>query len=232
MFGPTFDLTHHRSTRNPRATAATATSYDPVSETFDVHTPRLEATKWWIGGAAKTATHAAVFAQLILPDGSRPGVHTFVVQLRSLEDHSVLPGRRIGDCGAKFGRSGLDNGWIQFDHVKVPREAMLAKYAAVDAAGVYTQRGRKQLQYGALIGGRAIMVTDSAIWLKAAVTIAVRYLALRRQGDPMVRVCTPSCPRVAVCTCNRATVQLCVRSTNCVCVQPGRFLIANYPIPI
>lgn len=30
----------------------------------------------------------------------------------------------------------------------------------------YLQRGRKQLQYGALIGGRAIMVTDSAVWLK------------------------------------------------------------------
>ena len=29
------------------------------------------------------------------------------------------------------------------------------------------------------------MVTDSAVWLKAATTIAVRYLALRRQGDPL-----------------------------------------------
>jgi hypothetical protein len=46
------------------------------------------------------------------------GVHTFVVQLRSLEDHSVLPGIRLGDCGAKMGRNGLDNGWIQFDHVR------------------------------------------------------------------------------------------------------------------
>lgn len=62
---------------------------------------------------------------------------------------------------------------------------MLSKYAAVTPDGGYVQRGRKQLQYGALIGGRAIMVTDSAIWLKAAVTIAVRFLALRRQGDPM-----------------------------------------------
>ena len=29
------------------------------------------------------------------------------------------------------------------------------------------------------------MVTDSAVWLKAATTIAVRYLALRCQGDPL-----------------------------------------------
>ncbi len=163
----------------------TEATYDPATETFCVNTPRLEATKWWIGGAAKTATHAAVFAQLILPDGSRPGVHTFVVPIRSLEDHAPLPGVRVGDCGAKFGRHGLDNGFIQFDHVKVPRSAMLCKYSTVSPEGAYSRRGRKQLQYGALIGGRAIMVTDSAIWLKAAVTIAVRYLALRRQGDPL-----------------------------------------------
>ena len=44
-------------------------------------------------------------------------------------------------------------------------------------------------RYGALIGGRAIMVTDSAVWLKAATTIAVRYLALRCQGDPLAPGC-------------------------------------------
>ena len=68
------------------------------------------------------------------------------VPIRSLDDHAVLPGIRAGDCGAKFGRNGLDNGYLQFDHVKVPRTAMLCKYAKVDEAGNYTQRGRKQLQ--------------------------------------------------------------------------------------
>jgi acyl-CoA oxidase len=164
----------------------TTATYDIATQTFDIHTPALSSTKWWIGGAAKTATHAAVFAQLCLPDGSRPGVHTFIVNIRSLSDHSLMPGVRVGDCGAKFGRNGLDNGWIQFNHVKVAHSAMLCKYSTVDpATGGYTQRGRKQLQYGALIGGRAIMVTDSAVWLKAAVTIAVRYLCGRRQGDPL-----------------------------------------------
>ena len=164
----------------------TTATYDVESKTFDIHTPYLTSTKWWIGGAAKTATHAAVFAQLVLPDGSRPGVHTFVVPIRSLTDHTLMPGVRAGDCGTKFGRNGLDNGWIQFNHVKVPHSSMLSKYSKVDPeTGTYSQRGRKQLQYGALIGGRAIMVTDSAIWLKAAVTIAVRYLCGRRQGDPL-----------------------------------------------
>lgn len=164
----------------------TTATYDVTTQTFDIHTPALTSTKWWIGGAAKTATHAAVFAQLVLPNGERPGVHTFIVPIRSLTDHSLMPGVRAGDCGAKFGRNGLDNGWIQFDHVKVDHSAMLCKYSKIDKeTGAFAQRGRKQLQYGALIGGRAIMVTDSAVWLKAAVTIAVRYLCGRRQGDPL-----------------------------------------------
>ena len=164
----------------------TTATYDPTTETFDLHSPTLTATKWWIGGAAHTATHAAVFAQLVLPDGSRPGVHTFVCPLRSRDDHSLLPGVSAGDCGHKFGRNGIDNGWLRFEHVRLPREALLCKHASVDTDGTFTRRGARQLQYRALIGARATMVMDSAQWLKAAVTIAVRYLAVRHQGAPLV----------------------------------------------
>ena len=63
---------------------------------------------------------------------------------------------------------------------------MLCKHASVSEDGTYTPRGARQLQYRALIGGRATMVMDAATWLKAAVTIAVRYLAVRRQGAPLL----------------------------------------------
>jgi len=59
------------------------------------------------------------------------GLHCFIVQLRSLEDGSPMPGVNIGDCGPKMGRDGIDNGWIQFDHVRIPREDMLMKWAKV-----------------------------------------------------------------------------------------------------
>jgi len=71
--------------------------------------------------------------------------------LRSREDGTLLPGVTAGDVGAKvtellFGRSkddlmtddvskiarnGLDNGWIQFTNVRIPRENMLMKWAQV-----------------------------------------------------------------------------------------------------
>ena len=106
----------------------TTATYDAATEEFTIHTPSVSATKWWIGGAGQTATHAAVFAQMILPSGENVGVHTFIVQIRSLEDHKPMPGVRLGDCGHKMGRNGLDNGWIQFDHVRVGRDALLSKY--------------------------------------------------------------------------------------------------------
>lgn len=59
----------------------TTATFDRETDEFIIHTPHLGATKWWIGGAASTATHAAVFAQMIV-DGKQYGVKTFVTQLR------------------------------------------------------------------------------------------------------------------------------------------------------
>jgi hypothetical protein len=34
-----------------------------------------------------------VYARLLLPDGKDYGIHSFLVQIRSLEDHTVRAGR-------------------------------------------------------------------------------------------------------------------------------------------
>lgn len=62
----------------------TTATFDEESDEFIIHTPHLGATKWWIGGAASTATHAAVFAQMIIK-GKKCGVKTFVTQLRDIK---------------------------------------------------------------------------------------------------------------------------------------------------
>jgi len=161
----------------------TVATYIPESQEFDIHSPTLTATKWWIGGAGQTATHCSVFARLVV-DGDDKGVHCFVVQLRDTETHAPMPGVSVGDCGAKMGRNGLDNGWIQFHHVRIPREQMLMKHAQVSPEGVYTKPPRAAAAYGALILGRAHMVKDSYDVLKAALTIVIRYTCVRRQGEP------------------------------------------------
>jgi acyl-CoA oxidase len=75
--------------------------FDEASDEFVINTPSLTATKWWIGGAAHSATHAAVFCRLIV-FGKDYGVCPFIVPLRYVEDYSLRPGVRIGDCGMKM----------------------------------------------------------------------------------------------------------------------------------
>ncbi|BEI88314.1 uncharacterized protein CcaverHIS019_0110320 [Cutaneotrichosporon cavernicola] len=158
----------------------TTATFDHESDTFVINTPHLRATKWWIGGAASSATHAAVFARLII-DGKDHGVQTFVTQLRDPKTFRTMPGITIGDIGKKMGRDGIDNGYIQFTFVNVPRAHMLMKNTQVSRDGKVTKPPLAQLAYGALLGGRTSMVADSSNSAKKALTIAVRYAAVRRQ---------------------------------------------------
>ncbi|KAG0266816.1 fatty-acyl coenzyme A oxidase [Mortierella polycephala] len=158
----------------------TTAHFDEASDQFIIHTPTVTATKWWIGGAAHTATHTVVFAQLYVR-GKRYGVKSFVVQLRDTRTYTLMPGINIGDIGKKMGRDGIDNGWIQFTNVRIPRTNMLMKHTKVSRAGEVKEPAMAQLTYGALIQGRVAMVVDSGNIAKKAVTIAGRYAAVRRQ---------------------------------------------------
>ncbi|KAJ2517761.1 fatty-acyl coenzyme A oxidase [Coemansia sp. RSA 1939] len=171
----------------------TMATLDEKTDEFIIHSPTLTATKWWIGGAAHTATHCAVYAQLFVK-GKCYGTKTFVVQLRDTKTFQLMPGVNIGDLGKKMGRDQIDNGWIQFTHVRIPRSNMLMKHTKVTRAGDVIAPPLAQLAYGALIQGRVSMVSDSANVAKRALTIATRYASVRRQfgsgkaGEPETKL--------------------------------------------
>lgn len=160
--------------------------YDSDSDTIVINTPDLTATKWWIGGAAHSATHSAVYARLIV-SGKDYGVKTFVVPLRDPATFQLLPGISIGDIGAKMGRDGIDNGWIQFRNVVIPREFMLSRFTKIVRArdGCATVKTEPQLDqisgYSALLNGRVNMVMDSFRFGSKFATIATRYAVGRQQ---------------------------------------------------
>ncbi|AJS05516.1 Pox1p [Saccharomyces cerevisiae YJM1400] len=163
--------------------------YDKQNDTFIIDTPDLTATKWWIGGAAHSATHAAVYARLIV-EGKDYGVKTFVVPLRDPSTFQLLAGVSIGDIGAKMGRDGIDNGWIQFRNVVIPREFMLSRFTKVvrspdGSVAVKTEPQLDQISgYSALLSGRVNMVMDSFRFGSKFATIAVRYAVGRQQFAP------------------------------------------------
>jgi acyl-CoA oxidase len=174
VFGMT-ELGHGSAIREFETTA----TFNRETDQFIINTPTLTATKWWIGGLAHIATHIIVFARLII-DNKDYGVHSFVMQIRDREGRP-LPGLTIGDCGKKMGRDGIDNGWIQFHNVPIPRTNMLMKWAKVSREGVYTKPPKAQLAYGALLKGRVGLIADSADHMAKALTVAIRYSVVRRQ---------------------------------------------------
>jgi len=62
-------------------------------------------------------------------DGKRYGIQIFVVPIRCTKTHEPLPGILVGDIGAKFGFNSKDNGYLRFEHVRVPKVNMLSKYS-------------------------------------------------------------------------------------------------------
>ena len=66
----------------------TTAVYLPDTEEFEINSPTLTSTKWWIGALGKTATHGVVQARLILPGNKVMGPHLFLIQLRSLGELS------------------------------------------------------------------------------------------------------------------------------------------------
>ncbi|MDR6864841.1 acyl-CoA dehydrogenase [Phycicoccus sp. 3266] len=165
----------------------TTATYDPDTDELVVHTPTPAARKDYIGGAARDGRMAAVFAQLVT-GGETHGVHCVLVPIRD-ESGAPLPGVSIGDCGAKAGLAGVDNGRLTFDHVRVPRTNLLDRYGHVDEHGTYTspianQTRRFFTMLGTLVRGRISVAGAAGAATRTALALAVAYAGERRQFGP------------------------------------------------
>jgi acyl-CoA oxidase len=162
----------------------TTCTYDPETQTFDLHTPHQAARKDYIGNAARDGRMAVVFAQLVTR-GRRHGVHAWLVPILDEQGHP-MPGVTIGDDGPKAGLLGVDNGRLSFDHVTVPRDMLLDRYGQVAEDGTYTSSIENETRrfftmLGTLVRGRVSVGGSASAATKLALDIAVRYGETRRQ---------------------------------------------------
>lgn len=163
----------------------TVAAYDPETQEFVITTTSDDARKDYIGNAAKHAEVAVVFAQLEVGEASE-GVHAFVVPIRV--GGEPAPGVRIEDDGRKMGLNGVDNGRIWFDHVRVPRTALLNRFADVTPDGVYESAienpdRRFFTMLGTLVQGRVCVGGGGINAAKVALAIATKYAVRRRQFE-------------------------------------------------
>lgn len=139
-----------------------------------------------------SSNYAVVVAQLYTK-GKCHGIHPFIVQLRDEDTWNPLPGIKIGEIGPKLGMKSVNNGYLGFDHVRIPRKNMLMKNAQVLTDGTYVKSPSSVLTYGTMVFVRVVILRDVSNYLSKAATIATRYSAVRRQspidpndGEPQV----------------------------------------------
>ncbi|XP_021963097.1 peroxisomal acyl-coenzyme A oxidase 3 [Folsomia candida] len=178
------EISHGTNTKAFRTRA----TFDTRKQKFILHTPDFEAAKCWSANLGKTANYAYILAQLYTPDGECHGLHGFVVPIRD-KQMNPLPGVTIGDMGAKIGLNGLDNGFMMFDNYELDIEGLLDKTGTVTPEGTYISpikdtKKRFSASLGVLSGPRfgivGLVVANASI----AISIAIRYSAVRRQFGP------------------------------------------------
>lgn len=70
-----------------------------------------------------------------------------MVQIRNMETHEPLPGIEVGDIGAKLGYNSIDNGYLMFNNVKVPRSALLCRFSEITKDGDFEMKSDPRMLY-------------------------------------------------------------------------------------
>ena len=105
----------------------TTCDWNPTTQEFILNTPSYGARKNWISQGF-TADKTVVIADLRV-GGESKGPTAFVMDFR--KNGALLPGIEIDDMGLKTTANDLDNAWIAFDNIRLPKSAMLSKYAEI-----------------------------------------------------------------------------------------------------
>ncbi|XP_078399736.1 peroxisomal acyl-coenzyme A oxidase 2-like [Cetorhinus maximus] len=160
----------------------TTASFDASSQDFILNTLEVSSIKWWPGDLGRSANHAVVLAQLYTQEMCH-GMHAFIIQIRSLVDHSALPGVKIGDIGPKMAFEQVDNGYLMLQNVHIPRENMLSRYSEVTSDGSYVKQGSDRIYYISMVLARVKIISSELVSaLSKACVIAIRYSVVRRQS--------------------------------------------------
>jgi acyl-CoA oxidase len=160
----------------------TTATFDPTTDEIILHSPTVSSRKYWIGSLGVLATHALVVAKLIV-FGKDLGIHVFLVQVRELNTHELVPNVLIYEQGQKSLGSftSIDNGTMQFINKRIPRDQMLAGMASLDRDGTYHKGKNTKHSYTSMVIIRGLMIAEIGQDVAKAVVIALTYAAFRRQ---------------------------------------------------
>lgn len=158
----------------------TTATFDKENQEFILNTPDIKAIKFWPGDLGLVANHAMVFARLIIDDEDY-GVNVFLARIRDEVTHRPLKGVEVGDIGPKCGYTVKDNGYLAFNNVRIPRQAILSRYVNVTPDGMITLQGNPKIAYGTMLLIRVTLLKFSKEASLYSLFFTAKYLLFRTQ---------------------------------------------------
>ena len=166
-----FSLTEKFAGVNSGMIVDTTADWDSRHQCFRLKSPDLGSQKNWISQGL-VADKTVVVADLRL-DGKSFGPHAFVMDLRV--NGSVVDGVSIGDMGPKTIGNDLDNAWISFDNVQLPKSSLLNRYADIDISRT------GEVKYVQKVKGMPVFHMIGQRLFTGRVAVAQAALAFRRE---------------------------------------------------
>jgi acyl-CoA oxidase len=123
-----FGLTERLAGVNSGLVVNTTITWHPEKQQFLLNCPNEGSYKNWISQGL-TADKAVVMADLTV-EGKSHGPHAFLMDFR--RNGQLVEGVTIGDMGVKTIGNDLDNAWISFNNVWLPKSAMLDKFCSIE----------------------------------------------------------------------------------------------------
>lgn len=167
-----FGLTEKLAGVNSGLVVNTIATWDKQQQCFILHSPDEGAYKNWISQGLM-ADKCAVIADLRV-GGTSYGPHGFLMDLRV--DGKVVPGVELGDMGRKTTGNDLDNAWIAFNNVSLPKSALLNRFADI-VNDEYVQTGETKMRIE-VIGQR--LLSGRVAVAQAALEFATKLYANTR----------------------------------------------------
>lgn len=160
----------------------TTCDWDEESQQFILHTPSDKAAKNWIS-QGYTAELGVVIADLRIK-GKSYGPHAFHMRLRD-ENGNLCEGIRVDDMGTKTIANDLDNARVWFDQVKLPKDAILNKFADIDDNNNYVQTTDEKMRIEVI--GQRLLTGRMAI--AEAALLSARVLHMRTEVYAKNKIC-------------------------------------------
>lgn len=166
-----FSLTEKFAGVNSGMIVNTTADWDAQTKTFVLNSPDFGSKKNWISQGL-VADKTVVVADLRL-NGKSFGPHAFLMDLRV--EGNVVDGISHGDMGQKTVGNDLDNAWISFDNVRLPRSGLLNRYADVE------EGADGQVTYVQRVKGMPVFHMIGQRLFTGRVAVAQAALAFRRE---------------------------------------------------